>query len=591
MFFIFLAVAFGAAFSSVDARSTLRSKQKYDKRQLQPIGTDRFNFPRQANSPYLNNATAKYAVNGSALPDVYFDIGESYAGLLPIDETGKELYFWFVPSTNPNATDEITLWLNGGPGCSSLDGFLHENGPVVWQPGTYLPVPNTYSWTNLTNVVWVEQPVGTGYSQGTANATSEIDVATQFLPFWKNFMELFQLQNRKVYVTGESYAGQYVPYIADAMLSQNDTTYYNVNGIIVYDPSIGYDGITEQVPAYAFSQYHKQLFPFNDTFEAQVRNASEACGYDEFLNNGLQFPPAGPFPAVPGTRPGSDEPVRGCDVFDDIFSAIFEINPCFDIYQVGQLCPIPWDVLGFPYSDFYLPVGFSQPYFNRTDVKQAINAPLDTNWMICTDGNVFVGGGDKSPPSGINGGPLGRVTEKTNNTIVSHGMLDMVLIMNGSLLTLQNLTWNGAQGFSQPPTLPFYVPYHNDAVQGSVAGAGVFGSYRTERGLTFVTVDLSGHEVPEFQPSAAYRHLELLLGRISSLDEVSPFTTQPDVVQPDFALGNGTAPVKEQSEHGMLPQLRRRQAGKGPKVMGGPKKYQNPTAGIRSDHTVESLSM
>jgi carboxypeptidase D len=92
--------------------------------------------------------------------------------------------------------------------------------------------------------------VGTGYSQGKPNATGEVDVGKQFVPFWKNFMELFQLENSKVYVTGESYAGQYVPYIADAMLDQNDTTYYDVKGILVYDPSIGYDEITEEVPEY-----------------------------------------------------------------------------------------------------------------------------------------------------------------------------------------------------------------------------------------------------------------------------------------------------------------------------------------------------
>jgi carboxypeptidase D len=73
-------------------------------------------------------------VDGSAIPDVPFDLGESYAGLLPIssdeDETRK-LYFWFFPSTNPNATNEITMWFNGGPGCSSLSGLLTENGPFV----------------------------------------------------------------------------------------------------------------------------------------------------------------------------------------------------------------------------------------------------------------------------------------------------------------------------------------------------------------------------------------------------------------------------------------------------------------------------
>jgi len=72
--------------------------------------------------------------------------------------------------------------------------------------------------------VWVEQPVGTGFSQGIPTATNEEDVAAQFLGFWENFIDTFALQGRKIYITGESYAGYYVPYIADAMLNKNDTT-------------------------------------------------------------------------------------------------------------------------------------------------------------------------------------------------------------------------------------------------------------------------------------------------------------------------------------------------------------------------------
>ena len=59
-------------------------------------------------------------------------------------------------------------------------------------------------------MVWVEQPVGTGFSQGTPTATSEEDVAAQFLGFFKNFMDTFGLQGRKVYIAGESYAGQLI---------------------------------------------------------------------------------------------------------------------------------------------------------------------------------------------------------------------------------------------------------------------------------------------------------------------------------------------------------------------------------------------
>ena len=93
-------------------------------------------------------------------------------------------------------------------------------------------------------------------------------------------------------------------------------------------------------------------------------------------------------------------------------------------------------------------------------------------------------------------------------------------------MMIQNMTWNGAQGFSVPPSEweDFYVPYHSELNQGSLAGAGNFGNWHTERGLTFCTVDLSGHMIPQYQPSAAYRQLEYLLGRIEDLSEKSDFT-------------------------------------------------------------------
>lgn len=92
----------------------------------------------------LNRTRSDFVVNGSALPEVDFDVGESYAGLLPISSNAndsRQLYFWYFPSSNPKASDEITIWLNGGPGDSSLEGLLQENGPFIWQFGTWRPVP------------------------------------------------------------------------------------------------------------------------------------------------------------------------------------------------------------------------------------------------------------------------------------------------------------------------------------------------------------------------------------------------------------------------------------------------------------------
>ncbi|KAK3679045.1 hypothetical protein LTR78_001498 [Recurvomyces mirabilis] len=467
------------------------------------------------------NATMKYAVNGSAIPDVDFDVGESYAGLMPISNQANtsELYFWFFPSENPMAGDEILIWLNGGPECSSLEGLLQENGPFLWQYGTYKPVKNPYTWVNLTNVVWVEQPAGTGFSQqnGVPPATNEIEVAAQFLGFWKNFVDTFGLQNKKVYITGESYAGYYVPYIADAMHNASDTCYYDVRSILFYDPSTSYGVVQDDIPSVPFVDYWSSLFSLNQTFMDDIHTRADACGYTSFIETAMQFPPNGTLP----TPPNVNHDMPGCSIYNDIQNAALLVNPCWDVYQVATTCPLLWDVLGFPGSIPYLPDG-ATIYFNRSDVQAAINAPMG-EWEECSGGVLDT---DTSPPSGLS--VLPRVIEKNEKTIIGHGMLDMILIMNGTIMMIQNMTWNGAQGFSTPPSTwnNFYVPYHEELSLSSLAGSGDFGIWHEERGLTFCTIDLAGHMIPQYAPAAAYRQVEYLLGRIDNLGEKSDFTTQ-----------------------------------------------------------------
>lgn len=170
----------------VDSRPCLASflQRQTVRRRRDPAATQPFSRPRATVSLLLiqrddfctsaNKSLTKcisgFAVNGTGVPEVDFDLGESYAGRLPIAEPNSlnstnsssqnELFFWFFPSKNPAASHEITVFLNGGPGCSSMGGLLQENGPFLWQPGTYSPQPNPFSWTNLTNMVWIDQPIG-----------------------------------------------------------------------------------------------------------------------------------------------------------------------------------------------------------------------------------------------------------------------------------------------------------------------------------------------------------------------------------------------------------------------------------------------
>ena len=91
------------------------------------------------------------------------------------------------------------------------NGLIKDNNlhafwqPFLWSAGQRKPTINEYSWTNLSSMLYVEQPVGTGFSQGVPNIVNEDDLAAQFVGFLQQFLKVFQeLKGKKTYLTGES---------------------------------------------------------------------------------------------------------------------------------------------------------------------------------------------------------------------------------------------------------------------------------------------------------------------------------------------------------------------------------------------------
>jgi carboxypeptidase D len=105
----------------------------------------------------------------------------------------------------------------------------------MWKAGTYKPVKNPWAWRTLTNIVYVEQPVGTGFSGGKQMEVNSELVAKSFLSWFKNFVDTFGLQGKKIYLAGESYAGVYIPYIADAMFNAKDKKHFDLRGTLIYE--------------------------------------------------------------------------------------------------------------------------------------------------------------------------------------------------------------------------------------------------------------------------------------------------------------------------------------------------------------------
>ncbi|KAF8999389.1 Alpha/Beta hydrolase protein [Cyathus striatus] len=449
------------------------------------------------NITFSNPKASQFFVNGTTIPEVDFDVGPSWSGLLPISSDPNEtrkLFFWFFPPGPQGSLDDLIFWTNGGPGCSSLEGLLQENGPFSWSFGQAKPTQNPFSWTNLSSVLWVEQPVGTGFSQGVPNIKNEDDLAAQLVGFLQQFLEVFgELKGKKLFLSGESYAGMYVPYIANYIYTHPGTLDLSLQGIWIADPSISWDVVQEQIPAVDFVHKYEHVFAFNQSFLAHLDDTAAKCNYTNYVSTHVTFPPKGPLP-LPGK---STSAARGCDVWDMIFDAAVTVNPAFNIYRIFDTFPILWDVLGFPGS---FPDAQTTPlYFDRTDVKKAIHAPQNVSWEECSDVNVFPRG-DGSTPSALS--VLPNVIEKSVRTVVVHGLADFILLSDGTRIVIQNMTWNGQQGF-QTPIL-------NDTL--IVDGMGAMGTAHSERGLTFFEVQLSGHMVPQFSPAAAFHTMQFLMG-------------------------------------------------------------------------------
>ncbi|KAJ7667096.1 alpha/beta-hydrolase [Mycena rosella] len=473
-------------------KAELHAKQLAAAQRYQRPAPVRAAVPKSNNITFTNPKASEFYVDGTTIPLVDFDVGPSWSGLMPISANANEtrkLFFWFFPPGPEGSLDDLIFWTNGGPGCSSLEGFLQENGPISWSFGQAKPTQNANSWTNLSSVLWVEQPVGTGFSQGTPNITNEDDLAAQLVGFMQQFLEVFsELKSKKLYLSGESYAGQYVPYIANYIYEHPTALNLSLQGIWIADPVLGWDVVQTQIPVVDFVHKNANIFAFEQTFMAQLDATAAQCNYTGYYEKFATYPPAGLLP-LPGK---STEAARGCDLWDTVFNAALVKNPAFNIYRIWDTYPILFDPLGFPGS--FEQVQVSPLYFDRQDVKLAIHAPTSVDWTECSNINVFPHG-DSSAPSALS--VLPNVIEKSVRTVIVHGLADFILIAEGSVPIR-----NGLQGFQ--------TPIANDSFL--VDGMGALGTAHTERGLTFLEVALSGHMTPQFSPLAAFQAMSFLMG-------------------------------------------------------------------------------
>ncbi|KAF4672023.1 hypothetical protein FOL46_009569 [Perkinsus olseni] len=135
--------------------------------------------------------------------------------------SNKKYFFWFFEARHSPETAPTTFWLSGGPGASSMLALLAENGPCTVNSEGTDTIYNPYSWTEASNMVWVDQPAGTGFSIGGSYDADEAEVGQDMYHFMQTFFKHFPTYNKDVHVVGESYGGHYVPAVVNTVVEHN----------------------------------------------------------------------------------------------------------------------------------------------------------------------------------------------------------------------------------------------------------------------------------------------------------------------------------------------------------------------------------
>uniref|UniRef100_A0A673JBB4 Carboxypeptidase n=1 Tax=Sinocyclocheilus rhinocerous TaxID=307959 RepID=A0A673JBB4_9TELE len=179
-----------------------------------------------------------------------------YSGYFNVADN-KHLHYWFVESQKDPAGSPVVLWLNGGPGCSSLDGLLTEHGPYLIQDDGLTLEYNPYSWNKIANILYLESPAGVGfsYSDDKKYTTNDTEVATNNYLALKEFFRSFpEFSKNEFFLTGESYGGIYIPTLAEIVMEDSSI---NLQGIAVGNGLSSYE-LNDNSLVY-FAYYHGLL--------------------------------------------------------------------------------------------------------------------------------------------------------------------------------------------------------------------------------------------------------------------------------------------------------------------------------------------
>nr|XP_015611371.2 serine carboxypeptidase II-3 [Oryza sativa Japonica Group] len=380
-----------------------------------------------------------------------------FAGYVTVDrKNGRELFYYFVESPYDASTKPLILWLNGGPGCSSLGfGAMKELGPFRVNPDGKTLSRNKHAWNNVANVIFLESPAGVGFSYS-MNSSDYSDVGDQITAedtyvFLLNWFNRFpEYKGRDFYIAGESYGGHYVPQIATIVTFINHlfdgNTPFNLRGIFVGNPLLD---------EYKNGEGNLEFLWSHGVISDEV--------WGKILAN-CTFTSSDDWPCFVAAHSFQRVNIDRYNIYAPV--CLHEQDGTFR--SSGYLPGYD------PCIDYYIP-----RYLNNPDVQKALHARADTNWSGC---NLDLAWND-SPDSMVR--TIKRLVENGLSVWIYSGDMDSICSLTATRYSVKDLNLTITHKWR-----PWYTP--DNEVGGYVQ--------QYEGGFTLASVRGAGHLVPSFQP-------------------------------------------------------------------------------------------
>ncbi|KAG4922853.1 hypothetical protein JHK82_051833 [Glycine max] len=403
-------------------------------------------------------------------PHVQF---HQFSGYVTVDDKNQRaLFFYFAEAEKDALSKPLVLWLNGGPGCSSLGvGAFSENGP--FRPKGEGLVRNQFSWNKEANMLYLETPIGVGFSYSTDTSSYEgvNDKITAgdnlvFLQNW--FMKFPEYRNRSLFIVGESYAGHYVPQLAELMLRFNrKEKLFNLKGIALGNPVLEF--------ATDFNSRAEFFWSHGLISDTTYKMFTSVCNYSTYVReyyNGAVSPICSSVMSQVSTE--TSRFVDKYDVTLDVcLSSVFSQTKVLNPQQVTETIDVCVE-------------DETVNYLNRKDVQSALHAHLVgvQRWSACSNVLDYELRDLEIPTITV----VGKLVKEGIPVLVYSGDQDSVIPLTGSRTLVHKL----AKELGLNTTVPYRVWFEKQQVGGWTQ---VYGNI-----LSFATIRGASHEAPFSQP-------------------------------------------------------------------------------------------